>query len=90
MLRFSGSLMEIADELLDACRSEHGGMFRQQIELLCAEWPLRQGWKRSLIGKTISGKVAVEFLRLPHDVSTFQPHASQSSARSPRAFSTSA
>lgn len=56
--------MEITEELLDAGRSERGGLSRQQIQLLGSEWPLRQGWKRSLIGKAISDKVAEEFLRL--------------------------
>lgn len=56
--------MEITEALLDAGRSERGGWSRQQVELLGVEWPLRQGWKRAVIGKTVSDDVAEEFIRM--------------------------
>lgn len=56
--------MKITEELLAAGASERGGFSRQQTELLGVTWPLAKGWKRSIIGKTISDDAAEEFVRL--------------------------
>lgn len=56
--------MEITEEFLAAGASERGGFSRQQADLLGVGWPLPHGWKRSVIGKTISNEAAEEFVLL--------------------------
>jgi predicted GIY-YIG superfamily endonuclease len=56
--------LEISEELLTAGASKRGGNSKRQTELLGAEWPRPRGWEKSIIGKTISGESAKEFVRL--------------------------
>lgn len=56
--------MEITEEFLSAGMSERGGFSRQQLELLGISWPPSQGWKRALLGQSISDEVAGAFLAL--------------------------
>lgn len=56
--------LEITQELLTAGASKGGGFSRRQTELLGVAWPLPSGWKRSVIGRTISDEAAEEFVQL--------------------------
>jgi predicted GIY-YIG superfamily endonuclease len=56
--------LEITQELLAAGASKGGGFSRRQTELLGVGWPLPSGWKRFVIGRTISDEAAEEFVRL--------------------------
>lgn len=56
--------MEITEELLAAGASKRGGFSKRQVELLGIAWPPQRGWKKSIIGNTISEEAAEEFVRL--------------------------
>lgn len=56
--------MEISTTLLINGASARGGYTKKQTFLLGLPWPLPRGWKKEVIGKTISDENAQEFIRL--------------------------
>lgn len=56
--------MDITEDLIAAGTSERGGLSKRQLALLGVDWPPLSGWKKSIIGRSISDEDAEEFLRL--------------------------
>lgn len=58
--------MDITEELITAGTSERGGFSKRQLALLGVDWPPVSGWKKAIIGRSISEEDAEEFLQLAH------------------------
>ena len=58
------TLVPITEELLQAGASRRGAWSRAQMEVLGVKWPLKRGWKRHVIGATISYAAAERFVTL--------------------------
>ena len=56
--------MKITESLLESGKSIRGGWNRKQMDILGVDWPVREGWQRSVIGKEISGDEAERYLAL--------------------------
>ena len=56
--------MKITLSLIEAGKSLCGGWTREQVELLGESWPLKPGWQRHAVGRTIKPDDAERFLDL--------------------------
>lgn len=56
--------MKITLAHIEQGRSVRGGLNREQVELLGASWPLKDGWMRKVIGTDISIRDYDRFLSL--------------------------
>lgn len=54
----------LTNELIEQGKSNEGGWTRRQLELLGVSWPLKKGWKETLITKRIDRKKFDEFIQL--------------------------
>lgn len=54
----------LTKEMIDAGASLNGGWSRKQTDLLGVQWPLKNGWKKAMIGKRISKEHYTAFLEL--------------------------
>lgn len=54
----------LTDDLLEAGLSDAGGWCKAQLAALGVKWPPRKGWRRNLIGSTISRQRYEQFLAL--------------------------
>ena len=50
--------------LIEKGKSARGAWSKKQLDLLGVPWPLKKGWKRRLIGKSVSETDLDEFLNL--------------------------
>jgi hypothetical protein len=46
--------MILTHEAIERGQSRFGGWSKQQVELLNVKWPLKQGWKKRVVGTVIS------------------------------------
>lgn len=60
----SSAPVVITHELIDSGQSSAGGWSKKQAAILGVRWPLRQGWKLRVIGKTISAADAERFVAM--------------------------
>lgn len=56
--------VEVTPDLIAAGASVANGYTRRQVELLGLGWPPPRGWKRSIVGTSVSREAATEFVRL--------------------------
>lgn len=56
--------MKITISLIEAGKSLRGGWTREQVELLGESWPMKPGWQRGAVGRTINPEDAERFLDL--------------------------
>lgn len=54
--------MRVTEQLLRNGQSDNGGWSKAQLALLGIPWPLKHGWKATIIGTTISEDTAKRFL----------------------------
>jgi hypothetical protein len=60
----SERIVEVTDALLERGKSSRGGWSREQLQCLGVRWPLRDGWRRALLGRRVERRAAEAFLRL--------------------------
>ena len=65
-------MVRITESLLDAGRSDRGGLNKNQLAVLGIDWPPAKGWKRQLIGMEIPDEAADSFLALRKTSNTKQ------------------
>ena len=49
-------MFEVTDKFLFDNRTRKGGYTKKQIKALGISWPTRKGWKKKVIGQTISDR----------------------------------
>lgn len=54
----------ITEEFLTAGKSDRGSWSKAQLEVLGVNYPLRSGWKETIIGREIDRQVAAKFIAL--------------------------
>lgn len=50
--------------IIELARSRNGGWSKKQLELVGVDWPLANGWKKSLIGQEITASIVHKFISM--------------------------
>lgn len=61
---FSGEMVEVTEQLIEAGMSGAGGYKYYQLQLLGVETPPKSGWKEKVIGTKIPKENAIKYLAL--------------------------
>lgn len=49
--------MILTNELIERCKTAHGGYTRRTLQCFGVEWPPIKGWKNGIIGSEISAEL---------------------------------
>lgn len=56
------AVVTITDAIIESARTGRGGWTERQLRLLGVSWPPKAGWKKSVVGARIPGRVVADFL----------------------------